>query len=423
MEIGIIGTSIWQHNLPLLQRLTLDRDNRNDELSRLKQYLGAQELFYVATCNRVELMYVRDEQASLNGSMLHRVLDFFFADGRDVSFFPNDFYHYTGKDAIRHLFRTVSSLESLVVGETQVTGQFADALAACKEAQLSGPVLEAVTKQALQVAKRVRRETEIGQGAVSMASLAVSTIRRQLPSNARPRIALVGAGPMTAKCAGHLHKGMPCDLVFVNRTPAKVRAVAEQFEGEVVSLDEFRRDPGRIDAIISATAAGGAVFDCKFATLLAQQERPVVCVDLAIPADFCEAFGETENIMYVDIAKLRACGQQNLRNRFVTITRANDIVQEEVEQYFAHQIEVTLKPIFHQSYNESVAMARRAFDDLFDKKVTSLGQEDREAILHLVNKLLGRSCFGPAKALSDQLATQSEQLLSDDIIGTTRESA
>ena len=126
MEFGIIGTSIWQQNMPLLEKLTLDRETKIEQLQQLKEVLGIDELIYLSTCNRVEFFYA-NEESNDRGNLLHRLIDFFFADGSDMNFFPNDFYNYTGKEAITHLFRTVSSLESLVVGETQITGQFKDA--------------------------------------------------------------------------------------------------------------------------------------------------------------------------------------------------------------------------------------------------------------------------------------------------------
>jgi len=128
-------------------------------------------------------------------------------------------------------------------------------------------------------------------------------------------------------------------------------------------------------------------------------------------------------ISLVDIDELRASEQRNLRNRFVKVSRANEIVAEEVEKDYANKIEISLKPIFRQSYQESLAMAEHAFTDLFDKRITSLTEDDRKAVMNLVAKLLGHSSFQPAKMLSDHLADRAELLLSEDIIASIRESA
>ena len=125
----------------------------------------------------------------------------------------------------------------------------------------------------------------------------------------------------------------------------------------------------------------------------------------------------------IDIPELRAREQKNLRNRFVKVSRANEIVAEEVEKDYATRIELTLKPIFHQCFKESLAMAENAFSDLFDKKVTSCSEEERKAVMNLVTKILGHSSFQPAKMLSDHLANQAETLLTDEVVASIRESA
>jgi len=422
MTIGIIGTSVWQQNLPLIEKLTIDRDIRDTEIQNLKEKLNLTELIYLATCNRVEFIYVRNDQNN-SKNPLHCLLDFFFSKGHDISFFPNDFYHYTGKEAVSHLYRTVSSLESLVIGETQITGQFTDAWIWSKEVGFSGPLLDRLAKDALRVAKRVRRETNIGQGAVSMASLAMNALLSKIDKNHKPCIAITGSGPMTVKCAQYLQKNISCDLLFVNRTVSKAEGLAERFKGKIASLESFIHDPGKVDAIISATAARDIIFDAEFLKRLFLSNKHVVCIDLAIPRDFSDEFADSEMISLIDIDELRACEQKNIRHRFVKVSRANEIVAEEVEKDYANRIEIVLKPIFNQSYQESLAMAENAFSDLFEKQVTTLNENDRKAVMNLVTKLLGHSSFQPAKMLSDHLADRAELLLAEDVVASIRESA
>ncbi|HKK20370.1 MAG TPA: hypothetical protein VJ983_02780, partial [candidate division Zixibacteria bacterium] len=217
MELGILGTSVWQQNQPLLERLTLDREARNEQLAELKAALGISELVYIATCNRVEFVYTTSDVLPGN-QVLHRLIDFFFRDSREINFFPNDFYHYTGKEAITHVFRTVSSLESIVVGETQITGQFKQAVEDAQEAGLAGMYLEKLANEALNVAKRVKRETGIGNGSLSMASLAFEEMQASLSDRKNAVVALIGAGEMTRKVAAYTNKAGLGELLFVNRT-------------------------------------------------------------------------------------------------------------------------------------------------------------------------------------------------------------
>ncbi len=241
MELGILGTSVWQQNQALLERLTLDREGRNEQLAQLKSALQISELVYIATCNRVEFMYTTSDSLSGN-QILHRLIDFFFRDSRDINFFPNDFYHFTGREAITHVFRTVSSLESIVVGETQITGQFKQAVEDAQAAGLAGMYLEKLADEALNVAKRVKRETGIGNGSLSMASLAFEEMQTNLSGHGDCTIALVGAGEMTRKVAAYINKANLGSLIFVNRTVEKANALAEEFNGKSCSLEAFRTE-------------------------------------------------------------------------------------------------------------------------------------------------------------------------------------
>jgi glutamyl-tRNA reductase len=166
--------------------------------------------------------------------VLHALIDYFFKGRDKISFFPNDFYHYSGREAITHLFRTASSLESLVVGEAQITGQIKQATEEAEGAGLSGPVLAGIIREALNVAKKVRRETSLGNGSVSMASLAAREMRCYLDDNSRPLIALIGSGPMTSKMAKHIIECLSGDLLFVNRTVEKAEHLARLFGGKAM---------------------------------------------------------------------------------------------------------------------------------------------------------------------------------------------
>ncbi|MBI5267194.1 MAG: glutamyl-tRNA reductase, partial [candidate division Zixibacteria bacterium] len=364
MKFGIIGTSIWQQNMPLLERLTIDREIRTIELARLKELIGADELVYLATCNRVEFLYVSKDHRD-SARRLHRLIDFFFRGKADTAFFPNDFYHFTDREAILHLFRTAASLESLAVGETQIAGQLKQAAQDAVDSGLSGEGLSAIIERALLVAKRVKRETTIGSGAISMASLAATELESHLRQVPNATIALVGAGPMTRKMAKYIQEKNIGNLLFVNRTIEKAELLAAEFGGQARTLGEFVNASGPVDAIVTATAATEPVFDKDFLNRLPRRGHRVVCVDLAVPRDFCPECMTDERITLIDIPHLKSTSEGNLRQKFVEVSKANQIVREAVTEYLADRIEVSLKPIFHDSYRESLALANRALDDLF----------------------------------------------------------
>lgn len=410
-ELGIIGTSIWQQNMPLLECLTVNREDKTEVLQRLKSALGIDELVYVATCNRVEFIYLTSGEGDWRGAqLLHRLIDFFFVGNRKASFFPNDFYHYTGREAVTHMFRTTSSLDSLVIGETQIAGQVKTAHQEAADSGLSGPGLAKLVGEALNVARKVKRETSIGEGALSMASLATNELQEALGSEEKPLIALIGSDAMRTKIAKHINSSLGGNLIFVNRTIERAEVLAEQFGGTAMTLDDFRENPGPVQAIVSSTAATEPVFDSAFLDKLDHLDSPVVCIDLAVPRDFSIDFNGIGKVKLIDIPMLKAKGQGSLRNKFIEASKATEIVRSSVSQFLSSQIESSIRPIFYDSYKEALQLAEQALDDLFDKRAKALGREERMAVTRLVTKLIGHSSFQPAKMLSNFLVEVQSDL-------------
>lgn len=421
MELGIIGTSIWQQNMPLLEQLTIDRDDKSDVLQKLKADLGFDELIYLGTCNRVEFIYTTSGKYP-EGRLLHRLIDFFFSKGKNINFFPNDFYHFTGKEAIAHLFRTTASLESLVMGENQITCQVKTAHQEALENGLCGRTLDSLVREALTVARKVKSLTSLGAGSLSMASLASNQLQDNLKSVREPAVALIGSGTMQAKLAEYIKDNLRGKLLFVNRTLEKAEKLAEEFGGTAVSLTQFRQAPASVDAIVSATAAVEPVFDIGFLEELSKHGKCVICIDLAVPRDFSLDFDDDNRVKLVDIPLLKSKGQGNLRQKFVEAGKANEIVREAVNKYLSDRIEISLKPIFRDCFEESIQLANQALDDLFSRRITSLEEKEREAVRHVVTKLIGQSSFGPIKKLSDRLVEKRSQLNISDL-GSVHEEA
>lgn len=402
MSIGIIGTSIWQQNNRLLNRMTLNPESKQTKMEELKDALGVDELIYLSTCNRIEFLYSAPESIQPS-QILHRLIDFFFKGNNDIAFFPNDFYNFQGRNALSHLFRMVSSLESMVIGETQITGQFKQAYYDAKEYGLVGQVLDHLAQRALMVARCVKRKTSIGRGSLSMASIAGDALMQQLTDIENPTIALIGAGPMSSKLAKYIQDSFKAELLFVNRTVDKAEELAEKFGGSAVSLDTFLKTPVKINGIVSATSSDKPIFTQSFIDKFDNESLPKVCIDLAIPRDFSSDFDSHTNIELVDIPQLKNHHQGNLRDKFVEAGRANEIIREEVNRYLSNQIEISLKPIINASYQESLEMANKALDKLFTNKLSELDKKQQDAVSHLVAKLIGHSSFQSVRLLSEYM--------------------
>jgi len=414
MSVGIIGTSIWQQNNRLLHRLTINPESRQTKLAELKSALGVDELIYLSTCNRIEILYSVSNPIQPS-QILHRLIDFFFKGKNDIPFFPNDFYNLHCRDAVLHLFRMVSSLESLVIGETQITGQFKQAYYDAGNYGLVGSTLDYLAQRALLVARNVKRKTSIGRGSLSMASLAGDALLSRLSDIQNPIIALIGAGPMSSKLAKYIKDSFRGKLLFVNRTVNKAAELARKFGGSAVSLDKFLQSPAKIDAIVSATSSDKPIFAGSFLEKLDKKRLPKLCIDLAIPRDFSADFDSFPGIELIDIPQLKSHHQGNLREKFIEAGRANEIIQEEVNRYLSDQIEISLKPIINESFRESIAIANKALDKLFTNKLTTLDKKQQDAVYQLVSKLIGHSSFQSIRLLSEHMVEAQGRLDPDSI--------
>jgi glutamyl-tRNA reductase len=362
---------------------------------------GFAELVYLATCNRVEFVFECTLDRPIHVSR-NRILDFFFKNKQGVSFAPENFYGHSGIEAARHLFTVAAALDSLVIGEAQILGQVKDAWSAATESGRAGEGLAPAFRAAFHCAKRVRRETEIGTHKLSMASLAAEVIReftREVPG---ARVAIVGAGAMTAKLAEAALQAGAGELWFVNRTVAKLEEIAG--DHHTMGLEEFRVQPPPVDAVLTATASPLAIFGREEAETLLRAgdpERPFLFLDLAIPRDVADDVAGIANVRLWHLGALRDLAGANRRERFRAADLAREIVNDEVGRYHDKVVELMLSPIFGQTNDQALAFAHSGLESLFTGRLEHLSPEDKESVRYWVlNKLVPGIVHLPLKALA-----------------------
>lgn len=406
--VRVIGTSISEGNMPLLERLTIAPEERAAKLLQLKEQLGVTEILYLPTCNRVEFIVSCEPEVSAV-QIRNRLLDFFLADGRDFEFAPSDLYEFSAASAIRHIFRVVSAMESLVIGETQITGQFKSAFIDGKdEYGLIGQRLEPLAEAALLVAKRVRNETSLGSGSLSMASLVMEELESDGPLPENYTVALIGSGEMSRKMAAYLRKRNIKNILFVNRTIEKAEALAAKYTGRAVGLSEFVTDPGSVDAIVSATSASDPILDGAFLNRLTENNSHTVCVDLAIPRDFSTEFQLHDSTTLIDIPYLKRRRESNLRQKFQEVDSAAELIDRAVTEFQSAQIERTLRPVLRRSYQESLEFALENCDKLLSSRLEGQSDETERLVKNLLKKVVGFSSAKFAHAVSAHLTKDFE---------------
>ena len=288
-RLGLVGISWRQGSSEALAEFALEQDRAAAQLAEFAERLQLAELAYLATCNRVELIFARSERTP---SVDLRREAFTMLTGRAPAGGEAErrLKAWQGEGAAEHLFLTAAGLDSACVGETEIVGQVRSAQERALTLGLCGPSLALVFEEALKIAARVRGETKLGEGRVSLAEIAVQALRERLARTPGPT-ALVGVSPMTERAALSLAQA-GLDFFIVNRSFDKAEALAARFGATPLALEEFVRKPPAIEALLSATGAEHAILNGAALERLAAHTpsgQPPLVIDMAIPPDVAPA--------------------------------------------------------------------------------------------------------------------------------------
>jgi glutamyl-tRNA reductase len=329
MHLVVTGISQKTAPLELRERLALTRDEAARLARRLLDCGPIAEAVVLSTCNRTEVYLFTDDAPAAVRCAVERLAAY---QGVDAGELRAAIYEKDGDAAIRHLFRVAASLDSLVVGEAQIVAQLKDAYqAACGEGCTS-TVFNKLFRHALEVGKRVRSETTIGQRPVSVSSVAVDLARQVLGKLDRRVVLVLGAGETSELTVRHLQAQGVGAVVVANRTLARAEELAARCEGRAVCFDELDEQLVAADIVISSTGSRGFVIDrARFADIMRRRRhRPLFVIDIAVPRDFDPAVGRLEQCYLYDIDDLQGVVAANRHQRERQVAQADRIVAEEL---------------------------------------------------------------------------------------------
>ncbi len=314
---------------------------------RLAALDGVREALILSTCNRVEHYAVIEGGAE----PARRAEDLFWrhceTEGR-VRPATDKFFHHDAPRSVEHLFRVACGLESMVIGETEILGQVKRAYSVATEAGTTSRLLNPLFQRAFRVAKQVRSRTNIGRGAVSVASAAVDLAERLFGDLARCKVLILGAGETGERTARNLvSRGVrPGNLRVANRSPERAVALAATLGGLAVpTFDAWAREAVEVDILITSTAAPGfVVTKDRLASLMAgRSDRPLFVIDIAVPRDVEPSANDVEGVYLYDIDSLQEIARQAMDARRQELDACERIIQDHVAE-FARTIESRLGP-------------------------------------------------------------------------------
>jgi len=348
----LLGVNHTTAPVEVRERLAIPAARLADATRTLAHQPGVREALILSTCNRVELLTVFDgaatpEAAAPSPTSIRFLQDYLNVGVADIQ--PH-VYQYRELEAIRHLFRVASSLDSMVVGEAQILGQVkqswtvAREVGAIKSTEAFSSTLDPLLQRAFSVAKRVRTETRIGSSSVSIASVAAELARKIFGSLAGKTVLIVGAGKMSDLTARHLIEQGAATLLVSNRTQSRAQAIADALRTpsiatSVIPFEHLYEQAHRADVIITSTGAASENSTQLFTTgsaralLRRRRNRPVFFIDIAVPRDVEAAVNELEGCFVYDIDDLQQVAAVNQASRSREAEAAESIVSSEAERY------------------------------------------------------------------------------------------
>ena len=346
-QLLLLGVNHTTAPIAVRERLAIPGHRLADATRTLAEQPGIREALILSTCNRVEILTVQDgvdqEHAEVRAGLQAPTLSVIkflhdYLQIRETDLEPH-VYEYHERDAIRHLFRVASSLDSMVVGEPQILGQVKQSWTVGREVGAVKTMLDPLLQRAFSVAKKVRTETQIGNTTVSVASVAAELARKIFGSLAGKTVLLVGAGKMSDLAARHLIQQGATTLLVCNRTEAKAQAIADGLRTPaittgVIPLSQLHEQAHRADIVITSTGAG-QVFTPENARALLQRRknRPVFFIDIAVPRDVAPEVNKVDGCFVYDIDDLQQVAMQNKAVRNREAEAAESIVTREVARY------------------------------------------------------------------------------------------
>ncbi|MDH4184579.1 MAG: glutamyl-tRNA reductase [Nitrospinota bacterium] len=405
MNLIVLGVNHKTAPVEVREKLAIAEKSLGESLRLLDERApGLSEKVVLSTCNRTEI-YARVADVSGGVDELKRFLCGYHEIDRST--LDKATYVLTLEDAVEHLFRVASSLDSMIVGEPQILGQVKGAYQAAREFSATGTILNRLFEQSFNVAKRIRTETAIAENAVSVSYAAVELARKIFGDLAGKTALLIGAGEMIELAVKHL-MGQGVETVLVaNRTFERAKELATRFNGEAVNFDHLHEELKRCDIVISSTGAPHFVVrrDLAEKVISQRKNRPMFFIDIAVPRDIEPSVNEIDNCYLYNIDDLHSVVQANMAERAKEAARAEEIVKTEVIQFFTWLDHLEMAP--------TIIALRKSMDEIRKKELErgmsrlgALSAQDKEAVERMTESMVNKILHSPIANLKRKAETE-----------------
>ncbi len=405
MKIINIGMNHETAPVELRECLATDPENTVRALALMRDLECVKEGFFISTCNRVEALIATESAKEAEESVTSLIAKL---GNMPEETFTSNLYTNEDRDAVIHIFRVASSIDSMIVGEPQILGQIKEAYAEATRQKTSGVILNRLMHRSFHVAKRVRTETEICEAAVSISYAAVELAKKIFHILEGKKVLLIGAGEMAELAAKHLMAQGVSSMVVANRTFERAVEVAGLFKGRPVSFDEIGVQLLEVDIVVTSTASKEYIitYDQVKNSLRKRRNRPLFFIDIAVPRDVEPKINDLENVYVYDIDDLKGIIEINMAQRQQEAVKAERIVQEEAGKFekWLGTLEVVPTIVSLRGKADSIVQAelKKSFSSLCD-----LTPDQKEAVRTLIRSITEKMMNDPIVFLKNKAGRET----------------
>ncbi len=399
MKVFVVGLNHKTADVDVREKLAFNGSKLEDGLIRFKELPEVQEAIILSTCNRVELYANISDTIKASESIKTFLSEFHNINKGSLD---NALYTYDNVNAVRHIFRVASSLDSMVIGEPQILGQLKDAFEFALEKKTTGILLNKLMKKAISVAKKVRTETRIAENAVSISFAAVELARKIFTDLSKRVCMLLGAGEMAELAARHLLNNGVKEVMVSNRTYERACELAKEFQGHPVKFDEFVDEMMRTDIVICSTGAPKYILTKSQMqkVMKERKQRQVFIIDISVPRNIDPEINDLDNVYLYNIDDLQSVVDANMFERQKEAEKAEKIIEEEIETFLKWQSSLDSVPTIIALRDKAEEIKKEELDKLLNK-ISGIGEKDKEAIEYMATAIINKIIHPPTMALKE----------------------
>ncbi|MBI4510592.1 MAG: glutamyl-tRNA reductase [Deltaproteobacteria bacterium] len=415
-ELIVVGLSYRTAPLEIREKLSFPDEVIPHALNAICGLPSVGEAILVSTCNRVEIYAATRAGTSAaavpaaSGEIRRFLVD---SRGEPADKLSAHLYERSGEAAVRHVFRVASSLDSLVIGESQILGQLKTAYGTSSQAGCVGPLLGRCLERAFGVAKRVRTETAIARGAANVSSVAVDLAQRIFGDLGDKRVLVIGAGKMSDLAARHLRAAGALEILVTNRSPERAEELARRVDGVARRFEELDKLLTAADIVISSTGSREPIVSVGLmrSIVKARRHRPIFLIDIAVPRDIDPLAAKLDGVYLYDVDDLQQVVADNLKERKKEAGSAERIIEAEVVEFMAWLRAQGVVPTIRDLREHFLNVARAEAEKTLLRIGTEVGQKEEKAIRQLAESIVNKLLHAPLMTLKEGEQEEAELMV------------